>query len=198
MVIRQPQIWHGLDVGVLAENPEYLTRQLVTYIGNKRSRLGDISYFVDVVKKRLNNDKLSIFDAFSGSGVVSRLFKSYSSYLVVNDIEDYAALLARCYLSNINDIDIYELRQAVLHLNELTDISSLPIGFIRELYSPVNENAITSDDRVFYTPDNARRIDDYRRLIADLYPSLFDLLVGSLLVQSSNSCKYIGYIQRIL
>ena len=34
----------------IAESPEYLSRQLITYIGNKRSLLGQISQAVERIK----------------------------------------------------------------------------------------------------------------------------------------------------
>ena len=63
---------------VEGENPEYLTRQIVTYIGNKRALLGHIGSAVERVKERLGKRRLRILDAFSGSGVVSRLFKAHA------------------------------------------------------------------------------------------------------------------------
>lgn len=72
----------------MAEDPEYLSRQLITYIGNKRALLGHISTAVDRVKRKLGKERLRIFDAFSGSGVVSRFFKAHATLLVSNDIEN--------------------------------------------------------------------------------------------------------------
>lgn len=40
-----------------AENPEYLTKQLITYIGNKRNLLNFIGDGVDIVAKKLNKKK---------------------------------------------------------------------------------------------------------------------------------------------
>ena len=54
-------------------------------------------------------------------------------------------------------------------------------GFIEELYAPKDEKQLTANDRVFYTKENARRLDNYRRLI-DTYPQwMRDLLVAPLL-----------------
>ena len=68
------------------ENPEYLTRQLITYIGNKRALLGHIAGAVERVKERLGKRKLRVFDAFSGSGIVSRLFKAHAELVISNDL----------------------------------------------------------------------------------------------------------------
>ena len=74
------------------ENPEYLSRQLITYIGNKRALLGQIGGAVEQVKRRLGKDRLRVFDAFSGSGVVSRYFKAHASLLISNDLEQSYAV----------------------------------------------------------------------------------------------------------
>ena len=167
------------------ENSRYLTNQIITYIGNKRSRLEDIGLFLNLVKRRLGTEQLRIFDVFSGSGIVSRFFKSHSSRLVANDFEDYAAVISRCYLANRSEIDVERVRMAVAHLNQLVESSDMPIGFIRELYAPYRDDAITETDRVFYTTQNARRIDDYRRLIDVHYPDISTYLLGPLLSKAS-------------
>ena len=55
------------------ESKDYLTKQIITYIGNKRELLDEIESNVLFVKKKLNKTKLVCADLFSGSGVVSRL-----------------------------------------------------------------------------------------------------------------------------
>ena len=167
------------------EDPEYLSRQLITYIGNKRALLGQIGGAVDVVKGRLGRDRLRVFDAFSGSGVVSRFFKAHSSLLISNDLESYAAVIGRCYLRNRSTVDLAELKRVIDDLNARVDTEPLPWGFIEDLYSPGDEAHITSEDRVFYTRRNARRLDNYRRLIDTLPPDMRDMLLGPLLSRAS-------------
>ena len=104
-----------------------------------------------------------MFDAFSGSGVVSRYFKAHASLLVSNDLQGYAAVTGRCYLRNRSTVDFGELERVVADLNARVDTEPLPRGFIEELYSPADETRITGEDRVFYTGRNARRLDNYRR-----------------------------------
>ena len=60
-----------------------------------------------------------------------------------------------------------------------------PTGFIQELYAPKNEDAITADDRVFYTIANARRLDNYRRMMDDTPPDCRDMVLASLLHKAS-------------
>lgn len=168
-----------------AEEPEYLERQLITYIGNKRALLGPIGQAVEQVKRRLGNRPMRSFDAFAGSGVVSRFLKAHSSYVCSNDLEDYAAVTGRCYLSNRSSIDWKSLNSCVADLNAQVHTCGLEQGFIQELYAPRNDDAISPEDRVFYTRGNAQRLDNYRRLI-ELAPIGFrDLLLGPLLSRAS-------------
>jgi adenine-specific DNA-methyltransferase len=90
----------------LNEKREFLTQQLITYIGNKRALLGFIGDGIRKVQKRLHKNKLKMFDVFSGSGIVARYFKQFSDLLIVNDLEKYSALINECYLSNEDELNI--------------------------------------------------------------------------------------------
>lgn len=167
------------------ENPDYLSRQIVTYIGNKRSLLGHIGRVVEGVKRRLGKDRLQVFDVFSGSGIVSRYMKAHASSIVSNDIEDYAAVVGRCFLRNRSTVDLQSLTEIADELNRRVEAEQLPTGFIEELYAPRDEEYITREDRVFYTRDNARRLDGYRRMIDDVPEDMQGLLLGPLLSRAS-------------
>jgi adenine-specific DNA-methyltransferase len=167
------------------EDPEYLSRQLVTYIGNKRALLGNIALALDRVRERLGQRKLRALDAFAGSGVVSRFLKSHCAYLASNDIEDYAEVLARCHLANRGAVDLRALAARVAELNANVDAAPLPRGFIEALYAPADEANITKRDRVFYTRANARRLDNYRRMLDALPEAQRILLLGPLLARAS-------------
>ena len=65
-------LWSDYPAG---ENRDYLSRQIITYIGNKRLLLGKIGLAIERVKSRLEKKDLRIFDVFSGSGIVSRYMK---------------------------------------------------------------------------------------------------------------------------
>ena len=175
-------LWTDQSIG---EYPEYFTKQLITCIGNKRALLGQIGAAVAKVKERLGKDHLRILDGFSGSGVVSRYFKGHADYLASNDLEDYAAVIARCYLRNRGTVKMDELVAIVDDLNRRVDDPDFEPGFIEELYAPRDENHITRDDRVFYTRRNARRLDNYRRLIETVPEDFKDLLLGPLLSEAS-------------
>jgi len=149
----------------VSENEDYLTKQIITYIGNKRALLDFITKGIQIVQKRLKKDKLDIFDVFSGSGIVARLCKQFSRLLIVNDLEKYASVTAQCYLSNKDEIDIPFLQE--LYNNLLAETADKPLkeGIIASAYSPKNDNDIKKGERVFYTRRNAMYIDTMRGLI---------------------------------
>ena len=173
-----------IDPGT-GENPDYLSRQVITYIGNKRALLGQIGQVVEAVKGRLGKERLRVFDVFSGSGIVSRYLKAHASTLISNDIEDYAAVVGRCYLRNRSTVDLRAITEMVDEMNRKVDDSVCPKGFIEELYAPKDEGRITREDRVFYTRDNARRLDGYRQMIDIAPQDVRELLLGPLLSKAS-------------
>lgn len=169
----------------LRENGAFLSQQLITYIGNKRSLLPFIGRAIEIVKKRLGKEKLVFFDAFSGSGAAARFFKMHASQLIVNDLEAYSEAVNRCYLANAVDLPLAELRE--IHECLLRRLSGEPLrkGFIAELYAPENENDIKHGERVFYTPRNAMYIDTARQYIEEFDPSLRHFFTAPLLSESS-------------
>lgn len=186
MAAREPEqlaLWDNL--APLAENPDYLSRQLVTYIGNKRSLLNHIYSAIQIIMKRVGKNRLDIFDVFSGSGVVSRFLKAHSQRLVSNDLEAYSAVLNRCFLCNRSKIDYNALVGHVFETNKLVETEAFEMGFIEDMYAPRDEDCIKIEDRVFYTKINARRLDNYRRLIERVPHTYHDLMLGPLLSEAS-------------
>ena len=95
----------GITMDTAFENPEFLTSQIITYIGNKRTLIYDIESQIKEIKSVLRKEKLVCADLFSGSGIVSRMLKSHSSRLIVNDLENYSFIINSCYLTNKEDFN---------------------------------------------------------------------------------------------
>ncbi|MDR2718645.1 MAG: DNA adenine methylase [Treponema sp.] len=154
-----------MAVSELYESEDFLTKQIITYIGNKRSLMDFITEGIQIVQKRLQKDKLDIFDIFTGSGIVARHCKQFSRFLIVNDLEKYAAVTGECYLSNKNEIDMPLLKE--MHNKLLTSIMNTADneGVITKLYAPKDDNNIQRNERVFYTRRNAMYIDTARNFI---------------------------------
>ena len=159
----EPPIQPNADIAI-SEAPEYLSEQILTYLGNKRQLLTFIGDAIQVVQDRLGREKLTMFDVFSGTGIVSRFFKRFASRLYVNDLEAYSECVNSCYLTNRGSLDISML-QAMLEELKQRVAENLHDGVITELYAPQDDDRICSGERVFYTRRNAKYIDTARQEI---------------------------------
>jgi len=153
----------------MQENPDFLSSQIITYIGNKRILISNIENEIFKIEKELKKERLVCADFFSGSGIVSRMLKSHSEKLYSNDLENYARILNDCYLTNKKDFDeaLYDkLHKEILKKSEENPVS----GIITEDYAPAVTEKIKKGERAFYTHENAVRIDSYRKYIEELVP----------------------------
>jgi adenine-specific DNA-methyltransferase len=168
----------------LQEKNEYLTRQLITYIGSKRALLDFIGSGIAKVQKKLSKNKLKIFDVFSGSGITARYFKRFSDLLIVNDLEKYSAVTNACYLSNEEELDIPLLEN---YYNEICEglRRGIKKGMVSELYSPEDDEDIKKNERAFYTSKNAKYIDTARQLIEKIPQSEQKFFLAPLLSEAS-------------
>ena len=166
------------------ENKDYLTTQLITYIGNKRALLEEIDSAVNGIKQKLGRQKCVCADLFSGSGVVSRSFKRHSSLLISNDLEEYAEMLNSCYLSNQKDFDRQlwlETKEKIEKLAAETQIE----GIIARNYAPKDSRCIKPGERAFYTRENALRIDTFRYYIDKAPEEMRKFFLAPLLTEAS-------------
>ena len=89
-------------------------------MGNKRKLLNKIEDIIIELEKK-EGRKLTIGDGFSGSGIVSRLFKQHAQELYTNDISDYSETLNKCYLSNITSDDMKNIEKYIDVANKHAD-----------------------------------------------------------------------------
>lgn len=120
------------------------------YLGNKESILPDIKSLLE--EKHIYEEGLTFFDAFCGSGSVSAGFK-HKYNIIINDNLKWSVIYAHgricasnCKFENLG-FDPIE------YLNQSDDKIQ---GFIYKTYSP------TETSRMYFTPDNAGRIDYFR------------------------------------
>lgn len=166
------------------ENEKFLTEQIITYLGNKRKLLDFIGESVKEILKSEGKQKAKIFDGFSGSGIVSRYLKQYSTELFTNDFEEYSKCVNSCYLSNKSDVNIEQITQINQFLNQ-NKLSNPKGSFIREMYSPKDDKNIIQSDRAFYSNQNAIIIDNIRSLITDVDVDLQKYFLAPLLYKAS-------------
>ena len=152
------------------ENSRFLTEQIITYLGNKRKLLIKIEDEMKSIMGGEGWEKAKMCDLFSGSGVVARLMKQYSTRLYANDLENYSYVINDCYLTNPEDFneDFYdECLNAVLSYPAVTD------GVIASNYAPKDDKRIKEGERAFYTHDNAVRIDTIREAVDKVVPESY-------------------------
>ena len=151
---------------------EYLTKQILTYMGNKRKFLNKIDEIITLIKNETGEKNINIAEGFSGSGIVSRLFKNRvmsdndSSQelksLYVNDMAGYSKTLNECYLTSTNDLTTNDYEILVLHKKKIRSIlskSKIPKKFISKYWSPNDDNNIKEGERAYFTHKNACNID---------------------------------------
>ena len=160
---------------------EYLSSQIITYIGNKRKLVKEIENEIIKIKELLGRNLVSL-DGFSGSGVVARMFKYHSDILFVNDMEPYSHIVNQCFLSNPTQ----EKREMInKYIDELNSLEFNVEGVICKSYAPKDTKDIKEGERAFYTRENALIIDTIRKKIDEYPEEYFPFLIAPLLVKAS-------------
>lgn len=125
------------------------------YLGNKESILKEISDLLEA--KGLLKEGFTFFDAFCGSGSVADYFKSYYD-IIINDNLTWSVKYAKgrvcapmCTFDTLG-FDPFEY----LNSNE-----NMLQGFMYKNYAP------TDSTRMYFTPENAGRIDYFRKQIEE-------------------------------
>jgi adenine-specific DNA-methyltransferase len=122
----------------------------------------------------------TVADLFSGTGIVSHNYRMKGATTISNDAELYSAIITSAIsLSVYSDVCNTRIKQ----LNqEMTDnLHAATAGFITQKYSPYDGN-----ERMFFTVENARRIDWIRHRIEEmnLSESDNDFMLASLLLSA--------------
>ena len=170
---------------------DYYSKQIITYLGNKRKFISKIDEVIKRVKRDLNKDKINIGEGFSGSGVVSRLFKNRikGGKFYVNDLSSYSKILNECYLTNvetISDNELIYLQETLQTMQKYIKMQNTYEPFISKYWAPNDDNNILPEERVYFTKKNAVMIDKMmyyiKNNIGKEYQKFF---IGPLIVQAS-------------
>tara|TARA_B000000475_G_C16005079_1_gene450544 strand:- start:4410 stop:5546 length:1137 start_codon:yes stop_codon:yes gene_type:complete len=171
---------------------EYYSKQIITYLGNKRKFINKIDEVIKRVKSELNEETINIGEGFSGSGVVSRLFKNRvnGGKFYVNDISSYSKILNECYLTDIDKLnknEIEYLQNTIENIKNYLKLNTYD-PFISKHWSPKNDNNILPGERVYYTNENAVIIDKMMHYIKNNVGKEYQkFFIGPLLVQASTN-----------
>lgn len=186
-----------MSMTYLNEKENFLSEQLITYIGNKRKLLDFIETAILNIKKDFSKNKISLLDGFSGSGVVSRLFKRHASFLYSNDLEYYSYIIGQCYLSNEKDVPLNEIQKHIEVINKIKN--KFRKGIIQKFYSPENDKNIKKGERTFFTNQNAKIIDNAMNYIHSdtvsgaIRPFLLAPLLSEISIHTNTSGVFKGF-----
>jgi adenine-specific DNA-methyltransferase len=151
----------------------YLSSQLIAYIGNKRRLLPLIHRAI--TRCDISSVHPLFADFFAGSGAVCRLAKLLGFHVAANDWEEYAWILNEAFLvTQPGDLDTLfaekgGFAEVLAHLNSLD--AGDQNGVISRYYAPHKTEAADPErERMFYTAENARKIDAIRAWIEHEYP----------------------------
>ncbi len=172
---------------------DYYKKQVITYLGNKRKFIRKIDEVIKKIRQDLGVEKLNIGEGFSGSGIVSRLFKNRvnGGSFYVNDISSYSKVLNDCYLTNIDDLskdELSYLQQVLETMKKYVKIENTYVPFISKYWAPKDDNNILPGERVYFSQKNAVMIDKMmyfiKNNIGEEYQKFF---IGPLIVQASTN-----------
>ena len=165
---------------------DFLTKQIPTYLGNKRKLLPEIEKCINDIKYKLNKQTIISADGFSGTGIVSRLLKLHSSTLYTNDIAGYSKTFNQCFLSTLTQKEKAQLKMYIKKANTYAHSKSNDqVHWIEKHWAPKDDNDIKIAERAYFTQKNARLIDRYRTIIETIPKKFQPFLLALLLVECS-------------
>lgn len=152
--------------------------QRLNYIGSKYKLL---DWIIEHIKCKTGYELEGkyVADLFAGTGIVSHYLRKLDCIVLSNDAELYSyiitsALSQSTYSQKLQDI-----------IGGLNACKKHKVGYITENYSPYNTN-----ERKFFTTENAMKIDYIRNAIEDMIDSLskeeYIFLLASLIVSADN------------
>ncbi len=132
------------------------------YIGNKTNLLKNIN---QVIKENCDGNERVFCDLFSGTSSVARFFKNRFK-IISNDVLYFSYVLQKATISNNEVPNFGKLKNKLNTENVIDYLETVSIKnkkfntFICDNYSP-NDNC----ERMYLTPENAKRIDYIRNTI---------------------------------
>lgn len=157
----------------------------MNYIGSKFSLLPFLEENIkSIVDKPLS--ECIFFDLFTGTTAVSKLFKNQVKKVIANDKEYYSYVLAKNYIGNCKAIN----KTKLFALNNIEPKK----GFIYKHYAK---------DRLYFSEENAMKIDAIRTHINDLYKQSneYFFLLASLLESAdkvaNTASVYGAYLKKL-
>ena len=116
--------------------------------------------------------------------------------LYVNDIAGYSKTLNECYLTSTTDLTVDDYEHLILHkkkINSILSNSNIPKAFISKYWAPKNDNNIKEGERVYYTHENACRLD---KMMSNNVKKIPKFIIGPLVkcsIHNNTSGQFSAY-----
>lgn len=153
--------------------------QRLNYIGSKYNLLEWIETTIKEVTGLESLRSVRVADIFAGTGIVSHYFRTIGSIVISNDTELYSSIITRALATSVYTD---RCRDILAELNATTEGR---VGYVTTHYSPHGDN-----ERMFFTEENAKRIDFLRTRLEEIRPTITDseytFLLASLLVSADH------------
>jgi len=150
----------------------------LNYIGSKYQLL---QWLTDYIKEKTGFatfENKTVADLFAGTGVVSYHFRQQGAATIYsNDSELYSSVIAHAFTRSVYT---ERVRHVIDQMN--TAVAATPPGFVTRHYSPFEGN-----ERMFFTVENARRIDAMRAMletVADLTRDEYQFILASIIISA--------------
>ena len=127
----------------------------LNYIGSKYQLLEWLTYFMKEKTGFASFENKTVADLFAGTGVVSHHFRLQGATVYTNDAELYSAVIAHAFTRSFYT---ERVKEVIAEMN--AHAAHAPPGFVTRHYSPYEDN-----ERMFFTVENARRIDTVRAML---------------------------------
>jgi adenine-specific DNA-methyltransferase len=153
--------------------------QRLDYIGSKYQLLDWLTQNIQAKTGWTTLEGKKVADLFGGTGVVSYTFRTLGASVVSNDAELYSSIITKAFtLSTYTE----RCKTLLQQLNTEVETQSL-VGYMTSHYSPTE-----TCERMFFTTDNAKKLDYVRNRLEEMKPHLTDsestFLLASLLISA--------------
>lgn len=142
-----------------------MTVNRLNYIGSKHQL---IDWILSTIYEKTETDSLkdkTVADLFAGTGIVSYNMRRLGANVISNDAEQYSYIITHAMARSVYNDRLYTIIKSIQKKVK----TAKSVGFITRHYSPFEDN-----ERMFFTIENANKIDYIRQVIERLKEYLDD------------------------
>lgn len=154
----------------------------LNYIGSKFQLLQWLTEYMKEKTGFATFENKTIADLFAGTGVVSHHFRQQGATVYSNDAELYSSVITHAFTRSVYTERVRHVIDQMNAASTSTSASSTPPGFVTRHYSPFEGN-----ERMFFTVENARRIDMMRSMLetaAALTHDEYQFILASIIISA--------------